>query len=80
VFDKEVQAAGLLQDRTIEASAMGEVPVITRRPVVREEVVLRKAAEERTEIIRDTVRRTATEITELGSEPGRDRRPPYNLR
>jgi hypothetical protein len=74
--DEEVQAAGLLQNRTIEASAMDEVPVITRRPVVREEVVIRKAAEERTKIIRDTVRRTATEVTQLGSEAERDLRGP----
>jgi hypothetical protein len=81
LYDQELQGAGLLQDRTVEASAMGEVPVITRRPVVREEVVIRKAAEERTEIIRDTVRRTASEVTDLGSEPGgRDQRQPLNER
>jgi len=65
-------AAGLLQDLTIEASEMGEVPVISKQPVVREEVVIRKAAEERTEVVRDTVRRTATEVTDLGSSAARD--------
>jgi hypothetical protein len=65
-IDEEIRAAGLLQERSIEASAMGEVPVIRRQQAVREEVVIRKAAEERTEIIRDTVRRTATDVEELG--------------
>jgi len=70
--ERELMAAGLLQDRTIEASEMGEVPVISKQPVVREEVVIRKAAEERTEVVRDTVRRTATEVTDLGPSAARD--------
>jgi hypothetical protein len=68
----ELLAAGLFRDRTIEASEMGEVPVIKRSPIVREEVVLRKTVSKRTEIIKDTVRRTATEITELDRPNDRD--------
>jgi hypothetical protein len=66
--DRELISAGLLQERTIEASEMNEVPVISRRAVIREEVVIRKTAEQQTEIVRDTVRRTEAEITEL--DPG----------
>jgi hypothetical protein len=70
--DEEIRAAGLLQERSIEASAMGEVPVIRKQQAVREEVVIRKAAEERTEIIRETVRRTATDVERLGSGTKQD--------
>ncbi len=78
--ERELLAAGLLQNRTIEASEMGEVPIIERQPVVREEVVIRKGADERTEIIRGKVRRTAAEVTDLGPEPGRDRHEPWDQR
>ena len=68
-FDEgELNSAGLLQERTVEASEMSEVPVIGRRAVVREEVVIRKTAEEQTETIRDTVRRTKAEVTDI--DPG----------
>ena len=70
--DQEIRAAGLLQERSIEASAMGEVPVIRKQQAVREEVVIRKTAEERTEIIRDTVRRTSTDVGQLDSQTESD--------
>lgn len=71
ITDADVQAAGLLKSRVIEISEMREVPVVAKEAFVREEVVVRKTIEERTETIRDTVRRTEVEVDEL--RPG-DRR------
>jgi hypothetical protein len=73
-----LEQEGLFRQRTIEFSEMGEVPLISRRPVVREELIVHRAAEDRTRIIRGTVRRTAVDVTDLNSDraepPGRDNR------
>lgn len=63
--DRELVSAGLFRDRTIEASEMDEIPVIDKRTVVREEVVIRKTTEDQTEIVRDTVRRTRADVSDL---------------
>jgi hypothetical protein len=68
---EEVEALGLLQDRTIEVVEMREEPVIAKEVVVREEVIVRKTVSERTETIRDSLRRTQVEVEEL---PAGDRR------
>jgi len=70
-----LEADGLFQDRTIEVSEMGEVPLISRKPVVREELVIRRAAEEHTEVIRETVRRTVADVTDLKSRTDHGQRP-----
>ena len=49
---------------------MREEPVVTKIAVVREEVIVRKTMQERTETIRDTVRQTEVEVEDLpSSEP-----------
>jgi stress response protein YsnF len=70
---EEVKAGGLLRDRIFEIREMREEPVITKEAFVREEVIVRKTVQERTETIRDTVRRTEVEVEELpvGDEPRR---------
>ena len=69
---EDVQAGGLLKERVFEIRAMREEPVITKEAFVREEVIVRKTVRERTETVRDTVRRTDFEIEELsGPEAGR---------
>lgn len=57
-----------LQDQTIEVTEMTEEPVIAKRARVREEVVVGKEATERTETVRDDVRRTEVEVEPLGPE------------
>jgi hypothetical protein len=70
---EEVEARGLLKDRTVEVVEMREEPVVSKEVFVREEVIVRKTVSERTETIRDTVRRTQIEVDELpaGDRGGR---------
>ena len=63
----DVKAGGLLKDRIFEVVEMREEPVITKETYVREEVIVRKTHHERTETVRDTVRRTEVEVEELPS-------------
>ena len=65
---EDVQAGGLLKERIFEIREMREEPVVTKEAFVREEVIVRKTVRERTETVRDTVRRTDFEVEEL-SEP-----------
>jgi hypothetical protein len=64
----DVKAGGLLMDRTFEIREMREEPVITKEAFVREEVIVRKTVQERTETVRDTVRRTDFELEELSEQ------------
>jgi stress response protein YsnF len=52
----------LFQERTIEATETAEEAVVAKEARVVEEVALRKTAEERTETVRDTIRRTEVEV------------------
>ncbi|MDQ3079043.1 MAG: DUF2382 domain-containing protein [Pseudomonadota bacterium] len=65
--EEEVHAGGLLKDRVIEVVEMREEPIITREVVVREEVLIRKSVNQRSETVHDTVRRTEVEIEDLPS-------------
>lgn len=69
--DSELNAGGLLKQRVVEISEMMEEAVITKETVVREELVVRKFVEQRTETIRETVRRTEVDIDDLAMRPGR---------
>src|SRR5919199_3289766 len=57
----------LLQEREIEVTETAERPVVNKEAVVREEVAIRKEAEERTETVQDTVRRTEVKVDKKGS-------------
>jgi uncharacterized protein (TIGR02271 family) len=57
-------------DKVIEMTETDEEAVVSKTARVREEVVIRKDATERTETVRDTVRREDVEITK---EPGVER-------
>ncbi|MEA3052981.1 MAG: hypothetical protein QOG72_1884 [Sphingomonadales bacterium] len=59
----------MLRDRTIEMVERAEEAVVQKVANVREEVVVTKTAEERTEQIQDTVRRTEVDV-EDGREAG----------
>jgi hypothetical protein len=54
----------VLVEKTVEATETSEVPMVWKGVRVREEVVLRLEARERTEVVRGTVRRDEVEIDE----------------
>ena len=63
--DEEVEQGGLLQERVIEITEMGEEAVITKEAFVREELVVTKSLHRRVEQINETVRRTEVETERL---------------
>ncbi len=69
---EELRSGDLLRDQDIEMTETSEEAVIGKEARVREELVVRKTAEERTEQIDDTVRRTEVEVDE-GSPRGEER-------
>ena len=52
----------VFRDKTIEATETGEEAVVSKEARVKEEVVVRKTAEERTQTVSDTVRQTKVEV------------------
>src|SRR5213078_1501205 len=50
------------EERTIDVTTHREEPVISKEARVKEEVVVRNEADQRTETVRDTVRRTEVEV------------------
>ncbi len=50
------------RERTIEATESGEEAVVSKEARVKEELVIRKTAEEQTQTVQDTVRRTEVEV------------------
>jgi len=72
--DRPVDDADMrgLRDQSVEVTEMAEEAVINKRARVREEVVVGKETTERTQKIRDTVRRTEVEVERIG-EGDRDR-------
>ncbi|WP_052389520.1 YsnF/AvaK domain-containing protein [Belnapia moabensis] len=54
--------AALFQERTIEATETAEEAVISKEARIKEELVVRKTADERTQSVTDTVRRTEVEV------------------
>jgi len=55
------------KEGTIEVTETSEVPVVSKEARVVEEVVVGKTATDRTETVRDTVRRTDVEVEELNN-------------
>ncbi|HEX8481831.1 MAG TPA: DUF2382 domain-containing protein [Allosphingosinicella sp.] len=68
--DSEVAERGLLQERVIEIGEMREEAVVSKQAFIREEVVVRKDVEERTERIAETVRRTELHVETLEESAG----------
>jgi len=65
---------GAFEERTVEVRETEEVPVVEKKARVVEEVAIKKEATERTETVRDNVRREEVEVTgndRLTSKPGR---------
>jgi uncharacterized protein (TIGR02271 family) len=61
-------------ERTVEVTETDEEAVARKQARVVEEVVVGKAQEERTETVRDTVRRTEVEVESVGAEHAREAR------
>ena len=57
------------QDRTIDVTTHREEPVIAKEARVKEEVVVRNQADQRTETVHDTVRRTEVEVDDDRANP-----------
>jgi uncharacterized protein (TIGR02271 family) len=58
-------------ERTIEVTATAEEAVVAKEARVKEEIVVSKDTEERTETVSDTVRRTEVEVDDNSAEPRR---------
>jgi uncharacterized protein (TIGR02271 family) len=67
--DRPVTDADRKDDVMIELTETREEPVVGKQERVVEEIVVGKTAEERTETVRDTVRRKDVEVEKTGSEP-----------
>jgi uncharacterized protein (TIGR02271 family) len=61
--DRPTSGAGeAFRERTIDVTTHREEPVLAKEARVKEEIVVRKEADQRTETVRDTVRRSEVEI------------------
>lgn len=60
----EADRQGMFQDQTINVTETDEVAVVSKQARVIEEVTIGKQATERTETVRDTVRRTEVDVVE----------------
>jgi uncharacterized protein (TIGR02271 family) len=60
----ELNAGDAFQERNIEMTETAEEAVVAKEALVKEELVVRKTAEERVESIDDTVRRTEVDVEE----------------
>ena len=61
-------AAVQLADRSFEMTAKSEEPVVEKHARLVEEIVVTKTTDERLDHVRDTLRRTEVEVTELPAE------------
>lgn len=66
-------AEGVFQDRTIELEERGEEAVVAKEARVREELVVNKEVDSRTETVSDTVRRTEVEVEDDRTGAGSER-------
>jgi uncharacterized protein (TIGR02271 family) len=75
ISSADTERGDLFQSREVEMTEHSEEAVVAKEARVREEMVVRKTAEERTENIQETVRHTEVEVDEGGtgtrSEEGR---------
>jgi uncharacterized protein (TIGR02271 family) len=61
------------QERTVEVTETDEEAVVAKSARVTEEVVISKDVQERTEPVRETVRRTEVEVDDRTTDRGSDR-------
>ena len=70
VVNESALGASPFQERTVEATARGEEPVIDKEMRVKEEVAVRKEEQDRTETVRDAVRHTEVEVDDDRARSG----------
>jgi uncharacterized protein (TIGR02271 family) len=63
-------ADNMFREQTLDITERGEEPVVAKDAVVTGEVVVRKTADERTETVRDTVRRTEVDVDDTRKPAG----------
>jgi len=68
ISEAEIAESGLLRERVIEIGEMREEAMVSKQAVVREELVVRRDVEQRTERIADTLRRTEVDVERLEPE------------
>jgi uncharacterized protein (TIGR02271 family) len=61
--------AGAFEERTIEVHQTAEVPVVNKTTRIAEEVIVRKDVTERTETVRDDVRREEVDVQNANRRP-----------
>jgi len=78
----DTRDTGRMRDQSVEVTEMAEEPVVQKRARVREEVIVGKETKQRTEHVRDTVRRTEVEVEPLqkGTDYREDFRRDYETR
>jgi stress response protein YsnF len=69
VSEAEIEAQGLFKDRVFEFAEMREEPVVTKKAVIREELIVTRRVKERLETIEETLRHTEVEVDT--AQPGR---------
>lgn len=70
--------AGAFEERTVEVRNTTEEPVINKTAATVEEVVVRREGTERTETVRDTVRREEVDVQKTATDPSAEPRSPTN--
>jgi len=64
------EAEERLRDTSMEMKALAEVPIVGKRAHIVEEIVIKKETTERVEKVRDTVRHTDVDVTEIPGPAG----------
>jgi len=67
-MDQAGDRSALFQEREIEVTETSEEAVVAKEARVKEELVVSKTAEEHTETVSDTVRRTEVDVDRLGTD------------
>jgi uncharacterized protein (TIGR02271 family) len=65
--DRPVDSADAFKEGSFDMTTQAEVPVVSKQARVVEEVVIDKEMTERTETVRDTVKRTDVEVDEINT-------------
>ncbi len=73
--EEELEQGGLLRERMFEFTGTREEAIVSKHAFVREELVVRKSIERRTERVAETVRRTEVETEIFG---GAEERPAFS--
>jgi uncharacterized protein (TIGR02271 family) len=74
ISSQDLESGNLFQEREVAMTERGEEAVVAKEARVREELVVRKTAEQRTENIEETVRHTEVDVDEGGTGTrGQDR-------